>query len=282
MARTFLEVISTGSFIAAARNLHVTQTTVTARIQTLEAELGCRLFVRNRSGARLTRDGERFSGHASQLVQTWAAARRELPLPQGSVRLAVLGCELSLWNPLMVEWLLRLRAEQADLAVRAEVNEAGALHEKLKFGLIDTALVHRPDYWPGMQVEQLIEEKLVMVRAAASAEPYVYVDWGEAFRRLHDAALPEHARASLTVDLGPLALQLLLSSGGSGYFRTRVVQPYLDSGQLHRVPQTPEFSYPAYLVYPRDIDNDTLPSVLSAIRNAAQATPGKWASPPAS
>ncbi|MEI9401657.1 LysR family transcriptional regulator [Mesorhizobium argentiipisi] len=51
-ARTFLEIVHSGSFLKAADRLHVTQTTVSARIRTLEEELGRRLFIRNRNGAR--------------------------------------------------------------------------------------------------------------------------------------------------------------------------------------------------------------------------------------
>jgi DNA-binding transcriptional LysR family regulator len=49
-ARTFLEIIHAGTFARAAERLHVTQTTVTARVQALESALNCRLFVRNRAG----------------------------------------------------------------------------------------------------------------------------------------------------------------------------------------------------------------------------------------
>ena len=38
------------------------------------------VFVRNRAGARLTDDGERFVVYATQLVQTWDAARRDLTI----------------------------------------------------------------------------------------------------------------------------------------------------------------------------------------------------------
>ena len=44
LARTFLEIVRSGSFMAAAERLHVTQTTVTARVHNLEGQLGCRLF----------------------------------------------------------------------------------------------------------------------------------------------------------------------------------------------------------------------------------------------
>lgn len=56
-ARTFLEIVHTGSFLKAADRLHVTQTTVSARIRTLEESLGKRLFVRSRNGVTLTAAG---------------------------------------------------------------------------------------------------------------------------------------------------------------------------------------------------------------------------------
>ena len=53
-ARTFLEIVHTGSFLKAAERLHVTQTTVSARVRMLEEELGRRLFIRNRNGATVS------------------------------------------------------------------------------------------------------------------------------------------------------------------------------------------------------------------------------------
>lgn len=270
LARTFLEVVRTGSFMGAAERLYVTQTAVTARVRNLESQLGCRLFVRNRSGARLTADGERFMAHASQLVRTWDAARRELPLPPSAGQLLVLGGEVSLWNPLLTNWVTAMRDEHPDIAVRAEVGEPRTLHEKLEQGVLDAALVHQPDYWPGMRVKSLLEEKLVMVQSIRASEPYVYVDWGEHFCRQHDAAHPHLARVNVSTDLGPLALQLLLHAGGSGYFRSRVVQPYLEQGVLERVPSAPEFSYPVYLVSTTERAADAHALSSDALGNALQ------------
>jgi len=50
LARTFLTVVAAGNFVSAAERLHVTQSTVSARIHTLEEQLGCSLFVRNKAG----------------------------------------------------------------------------------------------------------------------------------------------------------------------------------------------------------------------------------------
>lgn len=82
-ARTFTEIVRCGSLVAAAERLFVSQTAISARVQRLEQQLGCQLFIRSRNGATLTSDGEAFIIYANQMVQTWEAARRDLPLPQG-------------------------------------------------------------------------------------------------------------------------------------------------------------------------------------------------------
>nr|WP_312508291.1 LysR family transcriptional regulator [Pseudomonas luteola] len=267
LARTFLEIARTGSFLAAAERLHVTQTAVTARVQNLEAQLQCRLFVRNRAGARLTADGQVFAGYASQLVQTWDAARRDLPLPEGFRNLLTVGGEVSLSNPLILNWVKRLREALPGYAVRAEIADSSRLQQQVEQGVLDAALVYQPEYWPGMQVEQVLEEKLIQVCSVAQPEPYIYIDWGEAFRKQHDAAMPEKAKAALSFSLGPLALQYLVQNGGAGYFRTRVVQSYLDNGILQRVERAPEFTYPTYLVYSRDKETPVLQDAIQLLRD---------------
>jgi len=69
LARTFLMVADTGSFIDAARKMNVTQSTVSARIKGLEDMLGRPLFERSKSGAELTAAGEQFQKHALALVR---------------------------------------------------------------------------------------------------------------------------------------------------------------------------------------------------------------------
>lgn len=270
LARTFLEIIRSGSFIATAERMHITQTAVTARVRSLEVQLGCRLFTRNRAGAKLTSDGERFVAYATQLVQTWETAKRDLPLPRGYDKLLSLGAEVSLSNPLMLAWVQRLRQALPEHALRSDVAGDNELLKKLELGALDAVLVHQPAYWPALQVEQVLEEKLIQVVHDTNPEPYIYVDWGPAFREQHDLAMPGNMSAALSFSLGPLALQYLLQCGGRGYFRTRVVQRYLDEGLLKRVEQAPEFSYPVYLVYARAAQSPALFRAIELLHEVAR------------
>jgi hypothetical protein len=68
----------------------------------------------------------------------------------------------------------------------------------------------------------------------------------------------------LLVGLGPLGLSYILRAGGKGYFRRGAVAPYVASGELELVEGAPEFTYPAYAVYPES--SDARPDILDALR----------------
>ncbi|WP_426357368.1 LysR family transcriptional regulator [Pseudocolwellia sp. HL-MZ19] len=247
-AKTFLSICDAGTFGAAAIDLNVTQTTITARIKTLENNLKCSLFIRNKSGAKLTKDGEHFKSYATQIVQTWHAAQRDLPLPTASNDSLGIGVDLTLWNPIAAKLLVQITESNPNLAINLEVADSKQLNEKVKTGSLDIALVHQPEYSSRIIVEHLLDEKLVRVQSKVNPQPYMYIDWGDKYRNLHDAALPDLVRSKLSVSLGPVALQVMLKSGGSGYFRTRVINRYLEQGLIELTPNSPQFSYPVYLI----------------------------------
>lgn len=247
-AKTFLSVCHLGTFGAAADALNVTQTTITARIKALESELQCSLFIRNKSGAKLTHHGEHFKSYATQLVQTWHAAKRDLPLPDTLMDSLAIGVDLTLWNPIAAKWLLHIKENNPDFSLSLEIGDNKQLCEKVRSGALDVALVHQPEYSSHIVVEHLLDEKLVRVQHKRKTEPYIFVDWGDEFKKLHNMALPDLARSNISISLGPAALQVILKSGGNGYFRTRVINKYLEQGLLELTPNSPQFSYPVYLI----------------------------------
>lgn len=274
LARTFLEIVSSHSFAQAAEQLHITQTAVSARVKTLEDLLGCKLFVRNKAGASLTAAGEQFVRHAMTLVQVWEQARHQMTVPPGRRALITVGCEISLWHPLLLDWLLWMRQGAPDLALRTEVGVAEDLLERVAHGALDIAIAYAPRQRPGLRIELLIEEKLVLVTTtpgaqAPSTADYVYVDWGPEFSAQHSLAFPGLSSSGVSSSLGPLGLEYLLTVGGSGYFRQNVVLSHVQAGRLHRVPGAPEFLYPAYAVYAADADTTILAPALAGLRQVA-------------
>ena len=277
-ARTFLEIARCGSFVAAADRLNLTQTAVSARIRKLEDDLGRRLFIRNKAGARLTPAGERLLRHATAMLQLWERARQQVALPPGRRAGVHLGGELSLWHPLLADWLVWMRRECPDIALWAEVDSPANLLARVRDGAMDVAVLYNPPPTPNLVNELLAEEKLVLVTSRADGrltpEDFVLVDWGPGFAASFAAAFPDLGSPAVSISLGPLALAYLLTAGGSGYLRLGTVTPFLAAGRLFRVADAPEFSHSAHVVYGEHMDHEVLGRVRDGLRRLAPAPVG--------
>ena len=274
-ARTFLEIVKTGSFVRAAGNLHITQTAVSARIRSLEQQLDRKVFIRNKAGARLTPAGDQFLRFATSLVQIWDRARRSVATAPGKETVVTIGAELSQWNPLMRHWLVWMRRECPELAISAHIDSAERLMEEVQEGALDFAILYAAPARPGVIAELLFEERLVLVRTTPAdqpmrAEDHVEVDWGEDFAASYHAAFPDAMPGTVSISYGPLALDYVLARGGSGYFRMAAVRPFLEEGRLALVTDAPEFSYSAYVVHSTGADESVTARVRRGLRAAAE------------
>ena len=191
-------------------------------------------------------------------VQLWQRTLHQVAVPPGRRAVLTVGSEMSLWQPLLLDWVRWMRRSLPDIALRVHVDVPQDLINQVASGLVDVAIMYAPQHRPGLKIDLLMEEKLVLVTTNPEARlldgsDYVYMDWGPDFVLHHGMNFPDIA-PDLTFDLGPLALGYLLAAGGSGYFRLSVVRPLIDAGRLHLVPETPQFSYPAYAVQSANAD----------------------------
>jgi LysR family transcriptional regulator, flagellar master operon regulator len=275
LARTFLTVVTAGNFISAADRLHVSQSTVSTRIHTLEDQLGCTLFVRNKAGTTLTSSGRQFQRHAATLVRTIEQARHDIGIPEGFSGTLVVGGRIGLWEEFLLQWLQLMKEARPEISIRAESGLEPELMAGLIEGRTDIGVMYTPQSRPGLKIEQLFEEKLILVSTDRKARPepqpgYVYVDWGPEFYARHTACFPNFAGPSLSANIGWLGLQHVLENGGSGYFPKRIVLPHLKAKRLSVIAGAPEFSMPAYVVYPLDYDRDLFGSALEIMHRMGE------------
>jgi len=98
----FLSVAESGSFRKAAAQLGYTQAGISYIIQTLEQELGLHLFLRTRSGVRLSPEGEALLPHFRQLESDGQLMHRVVQelrgLEQGSLRVQI-------FDSISIHWL---------------------------------------------------------------------------------------------------------------------------------------------------------------------------------
>ena len=275
LARTFLAIVSAGSFVRASERLNISQTAVSARVRSLEQQLRRPLFVRNKAGASLTPAGEQFLRRAPALVQLWERTRHEIAVPTGQRAVFAIGAELSLWDPLLLRWLLCMRKTAPDIALRVQVSMPEDLMDRVAEGILDLAVLYAPRYRAGLRVELLAEERLVMVTTPpgpSGVQPaYVQVEWGPEMSFQHGAELAVHGESALHIGFGPLALGYILQAGGAGYFRMSAVRPHLESGRLKLVSDAPTILHPAYAVHAETADAELVRTALTCLRLAVGA-----------
>ncbi|MBM7066336.1 LysR family transcriptional regulator [Actibacterium sp. 188UL27-1] len=261
LIRTFLEVAATGSFMNAADRLYVTQSAVSLRIQRLEDGLGRALFTRSKAGAELTPAGREFERYALSLIKIWEEARQQVAIPEGYTESLSIGAQYSLWPSLGFRWIDRLRARRPDLNIRAEIGMPDRLTRFLIEGLVQAGLIYTPQVRPGLMVEKLLDEDLVLV--ASWPDPsldlkgrYVFVDWGPEFVQAHALHLPDLTNPGLTLSLGALSAEFIRRRPFAAYLPARSVKPMLDVGEVHLVPDAPIFPYPVWAVWRQDLPPD--------------------------
>ncbi|MBE0623083.1 MAG: LysR family transcriptional regulator [Burkholderiales bacterium] len=274
-ARTFLAIAAHGSFQEAAGYLHLTQSTVSARIQRLEEELGVRLFVRNRAGATLTIGGRRYAEYAKRLVLTAEQARHHVGLPSRYRATLRVGGRIALWEGLLPAWVSWLRGHAAGVAVRGEIGFEDDLMRRLVEGTLDIGLMYSPSHSPGIVVEHLFDETLMLVSSRSGdthpGDDYIYVEWGPAFDIQHTQSYPDLEPPPQVVSIGWLGVQLMLANGGSCYLPARMAEPLIALGRLYAVADAPRYPHPTYMVYTKEFDNEIIPLALDGLRSLTRS-----------
>lgn len=277
LLKTFLEVAATGSFVNAAERLFVTQSAVSLRVQRLEDQLGKSLFIRSKTGTELTPAGKEFESYALSLVRGWEAARQQVAIPTGFSRSLTIGSQMSLWPRLGFRWIDLLREALPDLSLRAEMGMPDRLTRSMTEGVMQISLTYSPTLRPGLSVEKLLDDELVLVAPwenptlGSIAGRYAYIDWGDDFLHFHNLHLPDLSNPGLTLAMGALAARFIINRDKAAYLPARYAKRYLDSGRFHLVDGAPSYTYPAWSVWRDDLDDDLAEVAQMTLLAAAQA-----------
>ncbi|MFB9329391.1 LysR family transcriptional regulator [Paenibacillus aurantiacus] len=155
----FVYVNHYGSFNKAAEVLFLSQPSVTARIQTLERELDCKLFDRQGKQIMLTEKGKQFLPYAQQILQTIQKGR--LHLQDRVVRPQELrvGSTVSVSNYLIPDILPQLRRQFPELAFKLTTAPSDELVKKLLDREIDIAFVRKLSH-PSLQSYPFYEDPI--------------------------------------------------------------------------------------------------------------------------
>jgi DNA-binding transcriptional LysR family regulator len=197
----FLEIARLGSMRSASRSLHLGQPALSARIATLEDEIGARLFERTKRGVRLTLAGRALLPHAERVMEALEAGRSAVSqVEQGDEGELVIAAASAVNASLVPELLVRLRRYHPGVHVFVHTGTPERIIELVAFGSAQLGLIRetRPIRDPRLIVTALYEEELLL--AARPEHPFV-AEGPIPISRLGDATLIFFDRGSDDHDL---------------------------------------------------------------------------------
>lgn len=263
--RTFLEVAKTRHFANSAETLFVSQSTVSARIKTLEEELGVDLFIRERGNIQLTAAGEALVTHAKSIMSLWTRAKQDVSVTQGKRAKLILGGLSGLWDITLQDWLVDISSAHPDLALTADIFSAKNLYTKILDGSIDLAFLY--DAPQGINIVsrplktiklRLVSSEPITVLTEGWEKDLIQVDWGANFAVQFAAEFPSIRNSKIVTGLGRIAQQYIKKVDGYAYLAETAVQQSVDDGELFYVPNTPSFKRKAYAIYHQDNEQSAL------------------------
>ena len=166
---SFLTVARTGNLTEAARELHVTQPGLTARLQRLEAELGAELLVRLPRGVRLTEAGRALLPYAERALESLdqgTAAVRDLVRGTGG-RIEI-GAAPAVSTYVLPRALQRFASEHPAVALGVRTGHSEELLSLVLAEQVQIAIVRTLRH-PEIENTPLYEDEVVLATHPAHA-----------------------------------------------------------------------------------------------------------------
>lgn len=244
----FVYVIHCGSFNKAAEALYLSQPSVTARIQSLERELDCRLFDRQGKLVKITEEGRRFLPYAQQLLMTYQKGKSHINRKKSLPDEIRIGCTVSVSNYVIPDLLPILQekypetqykfvtgttdevvgkvlAKEVDVGFVRKINHP-SLHSEPFYEDPISLYVYEGHPFAGKEkptVEEIAEQPLVFFECGA-------LDWLRVHRVFEHLEQPPNIR--IQTDNSEMAKKLVLGKAGIAFLPGLSVREEVAQGRL--------------------------------------------------
>lgn len=176
--RTFLAMVDEGTAKAAAAELSVTESAVSASLAALQREVGIALFERNGRSLRLTEAGAVFAGYARRILglmdESLGATRSGVSAARGRLRL---GAVTTAGEYLVPALLASFRRRFPDVEVTVDVGVRDRILAQLSEHRLDVAIAGRPLPRLGLVSRATRANTLILVAAPGAGTDLGAVTW---------------------------------------------------------------------------------------------------------
>ncbi|MFC5703011.1 LysR family transcriptional regulator [Cohnella faecalis] len=248
----FVYVIHYGSFNKAAEALYLSQPSVTARIQTLERELNCRLFDRQGKQIQITEEGKRFLPYAQQLLLTFQKGKLHVNQKKSHPEEFRIGCTISVSNYIIPELLPRLKRRFPNTQYKIVTGVTDDIVGKVVNKEVDIGFVRNVNH-PHLQSVKFYEDPIRLYTykdhpflhgerptvEAIAAQPLVFfecgaLDWLRIHRIFENLDQPPNIQ--IQTDNSEMAKKLVIQKTGICFLPGVCVQQEIREEKLFSIP----------------------------------------------
>lgn len=282
LLETFLDLMETKSFNRTADRLNLKQSTVSARINTLEAVLGKRLFTRSRAGTQPTPAGYRLLDHARALRHQWNEARRSVASTGNFDQSMRIGIQHDLASNHIADWVAGFRAILPKAAFYIDLDFSNQMSVDLLAGELDLSILYTPKNMPDLHNELIGEVGYRLIsssaRRIADIEPasYIFTRFSPAFEKVHNPMMADLAEAPLSSGQNITVCGLLSSLGGSAYVLEESATEMVAAQGFDYVEDAPRIPQGVYCaMHLRNRHSHVHRRLLESVRRQLASDPGR-------
>jgi DNA-binding transcriptional LysR family regulator len=168
---SFVRVVELGSFAAAAKALHATQSTISARIRELETAWGVELFDRSHHRIQVSPKGEEILPWARQIIALSDRISYQLGEPEaftGLLRIGVAGRIAYTWLPKLIG---AIRSRHPRVRFDLTLGLTAPLLQMVRSGELDLAFAGAPITDPALESMSLGYDEFVWMASPTLALP---------------------------------------------------------------------------------------------------------------
>ena len=229
----FKAVADKRSFSQAAKSLHISQPAISLQIQSLEANLGARLFDRNNKRVVLTQAGKTFYKFTTQIIELYDQAHKEIAELTGLVKGRIkIGASLTIGDYVLPKIAGHFIKKHPEVNISVRIANTEEIIQYLLNNTLDIGLIEGPTKHSDLILEKFMDDELVVVvpfdhlwakKKSISIEkllsqPFVSREKGSATRQIVEEQLREcnvnGEELPVTLELG--STQAIKEAVGSG------------------------------------------------------------------
>ncbi len=253
--KIFYYVAKHKNLTRAATELYSSQPAVTRAIQNMENELGCLLFIRNKTGVEFTHEGKKLFEYVSvayqQLIKAEEELTRSVSVESGTI---YIGTTVTALYGFLFEFLDTFHLKYPNVKLQMLTDTSDNTVEKLKKGVVDLAFITTPCHLSkplvskpvktfrdvliaGERYKALKEKTLDL--EAITHYPFICMAEGTQLREFIDGIFAENGisiKPDVEPDVADMLVPMAAHNFGLAFAPQNMAEKALENGEVFRIP----------------------------------------------